>query len=169
MGRRNGSVDGLAIVAIVLRRHVSRNQLALAPGELTGLIGSNGAGKTTLLRVILGLLAPTRGSVDIAGPRRGSVGYVPQKLNIDANLPLTVGDLLALALQRRPLFLGIRSRVRKQMAALLDQVNAPTAYGAERSMKMDFDEYDKIDDFELNEILWRSIKGKDAPIPPAVL
>ncbi len=50
----------------------------------------------------------------------------------------------------------------------LNQVNAPTAYGAERSMKMDFDEYDKIDDFELNEILWRSIKGQDAPLPPAV-
>jgi YVTN family beta-propeller protein len=49
----------------------------------------------------------------------------------------------------------------------LNQVNEPMAYGAERSMKMDFDEYDKIDDFELNEILWRSIKGKDAPVPPA--
>ena len=48
------------------------------------------------------------------------------------------------------------------------RVNAPTAYGADRSLKMDFDEYDQIDDFELNEILWRSIKGKDAPIPPAV-
>ena len=31
---------------------------------------------------------------------------------------------------------------------------------------MDFDEYDKIDDFELNEILWRAIKGKDAPSRP---
>ena len=50
----------------------------------------------------------------------------------------------------------------------LNAVNAPTAYGAERSMKMDFDEYDRIDDFELNEILWRAIKGKDAPVPPAV-
>jgi hypothetical protein len=50
----------------------------------------------------------------------------------------------------------------------VNQVNAPTAYGAERSMKMDFDEYDRIDDFELNEILWRSIKGKDALLPPAV-
>ena len=49
----------------------------------------------------------------------------------------------------------------------LNEVNAPTAYGAERSMKMDFDEYDKIDDFELNEILWKSIKGQDAPVPPA--
>jgi hypothetical protein len=46
--------------------------------------------------------------------------------------------------------------------------NSPLAYGAERSSKMDFSEYDKIDDFELNEILWRAIKGKDAPLPPAV-
>ncbi len=46
--------------------------------------------------------------------------------------------------------------------------NTPLAYGAERSDKMDFSEYDKIDDFELNEILWRAIKGRDAPLPPAV-
>ena len=50
----------------------------------------------------------------------------------------------------------------------VNEINSQTAYGADRSNKMDFDEYDKIDDFELNEILWRSIKGKDAPIPPAV-
>jgi YVTN family beta-propeller protein len=50
----------------------------------------------------------------------------------------------------------------------LNAVNAPTAYGAERSLKMDFDEYDRIDDFELNEILWRAIKGNDAPVPPPV-
>jgi hypothetical protein len=50
----------------------------------------------------------------------------------------------------------------------LNANNERTAYGAERSLKMDFSEYDKIDDFELNEILWRAIKGKDAPIPPAV-
>ena len=46
--------------------------------------------------------------------------------------------------------------------------NDQTAYGAERSMQMDFSEYDRIDDFELNEILWRAVKGKDAPLPPAV-
>ena len=50
----------------------------------------------------------------------------------------------------------------------LTAVNTATAYGAERSSKMDFTEYDKIDDFELNEILWRAIKGPDAPLPPAV-
>ncbi len=50
----------------------------------------------------------------------------------------------------------------------LVEVNTKLAYGAERSSKMDFSEYDKIDDFELNEILWRSIRGADAPIPPSV-
>ncbi len=46
-------------------------------------------------------------------------------------------------------------------------MNSPLAYGAERSNAMDFSEYDRIDDFELNEILWRAIKGPDAPLPPA--
>ncbi len=50
----------------------------------------------------------------------------------------------------------------------LNRKNTMVAYGAERSSKMDFSEYDKIDDFELNEILWREIKGRDAPLPPAV-
>jgi YVTN family beta-propeller protein len=50
----------------------------------------------------------------------------------------------------------------------LNAVNAKTAYGAERSSKMDFSDYDKVDDFELNEILWRAVKGVDAPLPPTV-
>ena len=50
----------------------------------------------------------------------------------------------------------------------LNAINGVLAYGAERSRTMDFSEYDKIDDFELNEILWRAIKGPDAPLPPAV-
>jgi YVTN family beta-propeller protein len=50
----------------------------------------------------------------------------------------------------------------------LNAINAKAAYGAARSSKMDFSDYDRVDDFELNEILWRAIKGKDAPLPPAV-
>jgi YVTN family beta-propeller protein len=46
--------------------------------------------------------------------------------------------------------------------------NTKLAYGADRSSKMDFSEYDRIDDFELNEILWHAVKGVDAPMPPAV-
>jgi YVTN family beta-propeller protein len=50
----------------------------------------------------------------------------------------------------------------------LEARNSALAYGAERSRLMDFTEYDKVDDFELNEILWHAVKGKDAPLPPAV-
>jgi hypothetical protein len=50
----------------------------------------------------------------------------------------------------------------------LNAKNDKLAYGADRSSKMDFSEYDKIDDFELNEILWFAVMGKDAPQPPAV-
>jgi hypothetical protein len=50
----------------------------------------------------------------------------------------------------------------------LDAVNKQTAYGVERSNKMDFSDYDLVDDFELNEILWRSIKGVDAAVPATV-
>ena len=46
--------------------------------------------------------------------------------------------------------------------------NTAMAYGAERSSKMDFSEYDRVDDFELNEILWYATKGPDAELPPAV-
>ena len=49
----------------------------------------------------------------------------------------------------------------------LNAINDATANGAERSNQMDFSEYDRIDDFELNEILWRAIKGVNAPLPPA--
>jgi Phosphoesterase family len=50
----------------------------------------------------------------------------------------------------------------------LNTKNRDTAYGAARSAKMDFSEYDRVNDFELNEILWRAIKGKDASLPPPV-
>jgi hypothetical protein len=49
----------------------------------------------------------------------------------------------------------------------LNAKNDKLSYGWERSNRMDFSDYDLVDDFELNEILWRSINGKNAPLPPA--
>jgi len=57
-------------------------------GQLTTLIGPNGGGKSTLLKVMLGIIRPTSGSVHI---RKGvRIGYMPQKISIDPQLPLTV-------------------------------------------------------------------------------
>jgi zinc transport system ATP-binding protein len=102
----------------------------LQRGRITAVIGLNGSGKTTLLRALLKEI-PYTGQVrfhcghDHHAPTPEHIGYVPQKLKIEANLPLTVRDLLALALQKRPLFLGIARSVRRQMTHMLDQVGAP--------------------------------------------
>ena len=48
----------------------------------------------------------------------------------------------------------------------LDERNAPGAYGAQASLEMDFDEADRTSEAELNEILWRSVKGPHSPMPP---
>lgn len=69
--------------------------LCVEKASILTLIGPNGAGKTTLVKVLLGLLQPDLGEV-----RRSpglQIGYVPQKLHIDATLPLTLGRFLRLA------------------------------------------------------------------------
>jgi zinc/manganese transport system ATP-binding protein len=99
---------------------------ALAPGELTGLIGSNGAGKTTLLRVILGLQHPTAGNVTVAmDGRRRSIGYVPQKFLLDPDMPLRGRDLVALGIDGHKLGLARPSRERRaRVDAMLAAVDA---------------------------------------------
>ncbi len=114
---------------------------AIAAGEFTGLIGSNGAGKTTLLRVILGLQAPSTGTMSIGAPTTrssltreprasaarsaiGSVrgrgrsvlmGYVPQKFLLDPDMPLRACDLVALGVDGDRLGIARPSRARREL------------------------------------------------------
>ncbi|MFN8626802.1 MAG: ABC transporter ATP-binding protein [Candidatus Binatia bacterium] len=74
---------------------------AVAAGKFLGIIGPNGAGKTTLLRVLLGLIAPTRGSVCVLqrppgelGRGAHQIGYVPQRLEFDPRFPVSVRDVV---------------------------------------------------------------------------
>jgi zinc transport system ATP-binding protein len=103
---------------------------SLARNSITALIGLNGAGKSTLLRALVKEVRPDRGRIefhcghDHSRPTPEHVGYVPQRLRIEANLPLTVYDLFGMALQRRPLFLGATRKVRERMTHLLQRVNA---------------------------------------------
>jgi zinc/manganese transport system ATP-binding protein len=113
---------------------------AVRPGEFTGLIGPNGAGKTTILRVILGLLSPSAGTVTVAGQASGShrhggllglgrpmgrrdgrggsvVGYVPQKLLIEPDMPLRVRDVVALGIDGNKLGVPFPSRARRELVA----------------------------------------------------
>ena len=69
-------------------------QLSVNAGEIVTLIGPNGAGKTTLVRAVLGLLKPDSGTVWRQPKLR--IGYMPQKLQVDASLPLSVLRFLRL-------------------------------------------------------------------------
>jgi zinc transport system ATP-binding protein len=112
----------------------------IARGQVTALIGLNGSGKTTLLRAILKEL-PYRGRIifhcghDHHRPAPDHVGYVPQRLQIDARLPLTVRDLLGLALQKRPIFFGIGKQASDRMVKLLAHVFTDPTYVLDRPVE----------------------------------
>jgi zinc transport system ATP-binding protein len=88
-------------------------------GELVALIGPNGAGKTTLLRAILDLIKYD-GEITLGG----KVGYVPQRLQYDRTLPMTVLEFMALTLQKRPVAFGIPAAVKRRVLELLETVGA---------------------------------------------
>jgi ABC-2 type transport system ATP-binding protein len=81
-------VENLSVIGVSRR---FGDQVALAdvsfevgPGRMTGFIGANGAGKTTAMRIILGVLAPDTGRVELGGreltlPVRSRFGYMPEE------------------------------------------------------------------------------------------
>jgi len=91
---------------------LSNVDISVRRREIVTLIGPNGAGKTTLVRALLGLAAADHGDTTRKSGIR--IGYVPQVLNIDRTLPLTVRRFLCLT-GRRPA---------PQLAAILDRVGA---------------------------------------------
>jgi zinc/manganese transport system ATP-binding protein len=120
----NGAVApeilGVSGVSVSLsgRRILDQVSFTVGAGQFTGLLGPNGAGKTTLLRVILGLQRPTDGRVSIQGRPRShrdqSIGYVPQKVLLDPDMPLRARDLVALGLDGHRFGIRLRSKERSQ-------------------------------------------------------
>lgn len=72
--------------------------LTINKGEIVTIIGPNGAGKTTLLHVLLGLIPPTSGKVYQSTDIK--FGYMPQKINLNPLMPLTVERFLQLAVSQ---------------------------------------------------------------------
>jgi ABC-type phosphate/phosphonate transport system ATPase subunit len=61
---------------------VSKISKEIYAGETIAILGPSGIGKTTLLRTIAGLLRPLSGDISHDLPKRGGIGYIPQKLGL---------------------------------------------------------------------------------------
>ncbi|MHB8110260.1 MAG: metal ABC transporter ATP-binding protein [Syntrophorhabdaceae bacterium] len=77
----------------------------LKKGDFLGIVGPNGSGKTTLVRLLLGLVAPTAGSIRLFGHRLPQfhewyrIGYLPQKITgFNPHFPATVQEIVAMGL-----------------------------------------------------------------------
>ncbi|MDE3187575.1 MAG: ABC transporter ATP-binding protein [Acidobacteriota bacterium] len=103
-----------------LRTVVEDVSLTIEPGETLGLVGESGSGKTTLARMILGLVAPTRGSIRVEGTDVARA---------------TPSELRALRRQMQPVFQDPYAALNPRMK-VLDIVTEPWAiHGVEPGMK----------------------------------
>jgi len=99
-------------------RIISDVNLDVQHGHIHALIGPNGAGKTTLIRSIMGGM-PHKGTIRFLFTDNGRIGYVPQLLEFDHSVPITVYDFLSLMLRRFPLFLCRRRSRRAEIEGIL--------------------------------------------------
>src|SRR5512137_860788 len=91
--RSSADVNSLANIELIgvskffgALKAVKEFSLAVKPGEIRGLLGPNGSGKSTTMKMILGLLKPDSGSVNVCGidvrakpvEARRTIGYVPE-------------------------------------------------------------------------------------------
>ncbi len=94
---------------------------AIRSGEIHCIIGANGGGKTSLIRSMLGQM-PHSGEITINWHDNQVIGYVPQTLEFDKTLPVTVRDFMGMTCQRLPVFLRIARSRRQQIDEVLERV-----------------------------------------------
>jgi zinc transport system ATP-binding protein len=91
-------------------------------GEIHCVIGPNGGGKTSLIRCLLGQM-PHTGTIAVSWADNRTIGYVPQALDFDKTLPVTVDDFMAMVCQkRRPAFIGLGKANRPRADSALERV-----------------------------------------------
>ena len=105
-------------------------------GELTALIGKNGAGKTTLLKTLLGE-RHYKGKISFTD-HHGTVlpvpkiGYVPQHLDFDKSMPVSVSDFIAAAKRGNAVWFGKNKKMKESIQKMLDDMEC--GYLADRRL-----------------------------------
>jgi len=97
--------------------------LVIKKGEFASIVGPNGGGKTTLLKLMLGLIKPDKGSINIFGKPpdkvRQQLGYMPQYAHLDMAFPASVMDVVLMGrLKKSSLWFS-----KKDRAEVLNAIN----------------------------------------------
>ncbi len=128
-------------MAAVLARHlyfsyghdqvINNLSFEIRKGEYVGLIGQNGSGKSTVLKLLLGLLKPSRGMIELLGSpmnkfkKWDKIGYVPQRSGIfDKTFPATVEEIVAMGIVgRKKLFHTLDAQDQDDITEALGEVD----------------------------------------------
>ncbi len=110
-------------------RVLEQIQLSIAPREFVGLVGPNAGGKSTLLKLILGLLKPQAGRIQVLGqtPRQAArrIGYVPQFPSFPRDFPISVEQVVVMGRLGIGSMLGWQRKVDRDAARhALQEVDA---------------------------------------------
>lgn len=115
----------IANLTVTYQHHPAVHHLSgsFTEGSLTAIVGPNGAGKSSLLAALVGQVAPTTGSIEIAVKARGRVAYLPQQSEIDRSFPIGVLDVVMLGLWGNVgAFAGANETMRQQAVHALAAV-----------------------------------------------
>lgn len=122
------NINGIQIDIKNLNLTLSNNEilkdinLTIKAGEIHCLVGPNGGGKTSLLRCILGQM-PFEGEITMSYEKEKVIGYVPQSLDFEKTLPITVEDFMAMSCQSLPCFFGISRKHKEHIEELLKKLS----------------------------------------------
>jgi len=101
--------------------------IAIQAGSITAVIGPNGAGKTTLLRAIMGMIHYS-GNITFTNEDGAEVipqiSYVPQSMDIDRGIPMTVYDFMSLPHCHHPLWIPHKKTNLAKIESRLELVSA---------------------------------------------